>query len=109
MTEKEFKELLEDTDLEVTYHSWPIGQAPELPYLVYRYPQTDNFNADDTVYQQINNVDVELYTNSKDFATEKAVEAVLDGASIPWQKSENYIETERMYQTVYEMEILIDG
>lgn len=108
MTINEIKALLASTDLPVVYYAWPVGDVPALPYLVYLFPNSDNFGADDLVYKQVEALNVELYTSQKDPAAEAQVEAVLNGAGIFWDKSEAYIDSEHMQQVVYEMEVIID-
>lgn len=101
--------MLGQTGLQVTYYSWPEKQVPPLPYLVWYLPSSDNFAADDKVYQRIDALNVELYTKTKDFAKESAVEAVLDANHLFWNKTEAYLEDEHMYEVLYEMEIIIDA
>lgn len=105
----DIKTMLGQTRLNNTYYSYPIGDVPALPYLVWYLPNSDNFAADDKVYKKKAVLNIELYTKTKDFATEAAVEAVLDAWGMVWEKTESYIESERMYEVLYEMEILIDG
>lgn len=105
----EIKTMLGQTSLQSTYYSWPDKQAPELPYLVWYLPSTDNFAADDKVYKQIQALNIELYTKTKDFAKEAAVEAVLDNWGMIWNKTEVYLDDEQMFEVLYEMEIVING
>ena len=67
-------------------------------------PETRNFSADGKVYFKSNKVDIELYTDEKDFELEERVEAALDAADLFWQKSEQYIKSENMYEVLYEVE-----
>jgi hypothetical protein len=105
----EIDTTLGQTGLQTTYYSWPEKKAPSLPYLVWYLPSSDNFVADDMVYQRIDTLNVELYTKTKDFAQEIAVEAVLDANHLVWNKTEAYLEDEKMYEVLYEMEIIIDA
>ena len=105
----EISTMLGQTGLKKTYYSWPEKEAPPLPYLVWYLPSSDNFVADDKVFQRIDALNVELYTKTKDFATEIAVEAVLDANNLVWSKTEAYLDDEKMYEVLYEMEIIIDA
>lgn len=105
----DIKTMLAQTRLPATYYSWPEKQAPQLPYLVWYLPSSDNFAADDKVYKHIETLNVELYTEAKDFATEQAVEAVLDAYGMVWERQESYIDTEHMYEVLYIMEVTIDA
>jgi len=44
-----------------------------------------------------------------EFETEENLEAVLDDYGFVWDKTETYLNTEHMYEVIYEMEIVIDG
>lgn len=103
MTEAELYALLISSGLPFAYHHY--NKPPALPYGIYIITGSNNFAADGKVYHKINQCQVELYTNIKDPATEKALEDVLDGAGIFYNKTETYIESEKMYQNLYELEI----
>ena len=103
MTLEDLMTILTATKLPVTYEAFPIGYAPALPFICYRVTDSDNFGADNGVYYPISNVDVELYTETKDPATEELVETALAG--FYWEKSESYIPDERMYQITYSIQI----
>lgn len=109
----DIKDILEGVGLPVTYYSWPEDDprhpVPALPYLVWYLPGSENFGADDKVYQQIQTLNVELYTETKNFAWEIEVENVLDDNNLFWDKVETYIDSEHMYQVLYTMEVVING
>lgn len=109
MTFKQIARMIESIGLSFTYYSWPEKEAPPLPYIVYYYPSTENFPADNKVYKVTQTLNIELYTKTKDFSLEAAVEAVLDGAGIVWDKTETYINNEHMYEVLYEMEVFINA
>lgn len=109
MTFTQFKEMLGETGLDNTYYSWPENEAPQLPYLVWYLPNSENFAADDSVYQRIDTLNVELYTETKNFDLEQTVEAVLNRWEMVWEKSESYIESEHMYEVLYTMEVIINA
>lgn len=109
----DIKSMLESTRLPVTYYSWPeddpLHPVPALPYIVWYLPGSENFGADDKVYQRILTLNVELYTETKSFDQEAAVEDVFDANNLFWDKVETYIEDEHMYQVLYTTEVVIDG
>lgn len=105
----DIKTMLGQTGLNATYYQWPEKQAPKLPCLVWYLPNSDNFAADDKVYKHIETLNVELYTETKDFATEKAVEDILESWNMVWERSESYIENEHMYEVLYQMEVTIEN
>lgn len=61
------------------------------------------FFADDVMYYSTGHYQVELYTSSKDPAAEAKVEAALEG--LCWEKSEEYLQDEKVYQILYEIEV----
>lgn len=108
MTNKEVFEMLEETNLPVVYWSWR-NSAPALPYIVYYYPNSEDFIADNINYQSINALNIELYTENKDFTTEGILETVLKKYSLGYDKTETFLNSENMYQILYETEVLING
>lgn len=109
MTFTEIAEMIEDIGLPFVYYSWPENEAPALPYIVYYYPSTENFPADNKVYKVTQTLNIELYTQTKDFSIEAAVETVLDSYGFVWDKTETYIDTEHMFEVLYELEVLINA
>jgi len=109
----EINTMLGQTGLPKTYYSWPEDDpahpVPPLPYIVWYFPNTDNFAADDRVYSHIEALNIELYTRTKDFETEAAVEAVLAAHDIVWNRQESWIESEKMYEVLYTTEVIING
>jgi hypothetical protein len=99
MQQDELLELLKTTGLPVAYHHWVT--PPPLPYIVYLFTDSENFGADNKVYQKINNYQVELYSDKKDLASEELIELVFDANDIYYQKSEVYIESEKLYEVLY--------
>lgn len=103
MTIDELKVLLEKTGLPVAYRFFQESEAPPLPFICYIIPYNNNFAADGQVYAQAKHVQIELYTQYKDLESEEKVEEVLK--DFFWEKTENYIDSERCYQIIYEMEV----
>lgn len=95
--------LLESTGFPVTYRAWLIDMAPALPYICYLVSYSNNFGADDIVYHKINHIQIELYTQLKDLEAEGKVEQAL--SSFYWEKTEQYIDDEKCYQIIYEIEV----
>ena len=109
MTTQEVYEALAASGLPVTYYAYKEGAVPNLPYICYYYPQSDNFSADNEVYTHASRLYVELYTKEKDFNVEQQVEQVLGSICGFWNKSETFIESESMYQTLYDSEVIINN
>lgn len=83
------------------YHHFAEGESPEPPFICYLLPGSDNFSADGRVYYKINEVHIELYTDWKDLAVKQKVEDVLDEHGIYYNKSETWIESEKLYEVLY--------
>lgn len=101
MDEKSLKTLLESTGMKVAYHSFTAPPPP--PYLLYLFDNSDNLGADNKVYHKDNSWNIELYTKKKDPAAEAKVEAVLDAAEIYWEKTETYLQSEGLFEVLYEI------
>jgi len=93
--------LLKTTNLPVAYHHFASPPSP--PYIVYLFAYSSNFGADNKVHSQADNYQVELYTTIKDPASEKLIEDALNGADVYWEKTEMYIDSEGLYQVLYEI------
>ena len=103
MTLEELKTLLESTGLPVAYRAFPVGQAPDLPFICYLVEYSNNFDADNRVYHPINHISIELYTEFKNPDAEALVETALK--DICWEKTEEYLDDERCYEILYEIEV----
>lgn len=109
MTYAEINALIKSMGLPVTYHHWQPGKVPPLPYLVFWFDDMQHFAADNVMYQKILSVQLELYSNLKNFAAEEKVERVLDANEIVYEKYEEYIDTEKLFEQVYTFEVLLEG
>lgn len=97
--------LLEETGIPYAYDHFAEGESPDPPFICYLLPQSDNFSADGKVYLKVSNVNIELYTDSKDLAVEQKLETVLDIHSIFYDKTEVWIESEKLYEVLYSFEL----
>jgi hypothetical protein len=61
--------------------------------------------ADNGVYFKISQLNMELYTDKKDPELEEKLEDILTAHEIPWEKSEVWIDSEKMYEVLYQTEI----
>ena len=100
---EDLKTLLESTGLPVAYRAFPVGQAPDLPFICYLVEYSNNFDADNRVYHPINHISIELYTEFKNPDAESLVETALK--DICWEKTEEYFDDERCFEIVYEIEV----
>lgn len=105
MKHKEVMDLVEQINIPSAYHHFAEGEVVNPPFLVYLYPSSNNFSADGKVYCKIHRLDFELYTDKKDTKLERQVEAVLDKHGLFYEKTEVWIEKEKLYEVLYEMEV----
>lgn len=104
---EELLQILSETQIPFAYHHFAEGESPDPPFICYLLPGSNNFSADGKVYYKINEVHIELYTDLKDLAVEQQLEDVLDEHGIFYNKSETWIESEKLYEVLYifEMEV----
>lgn len=101
--------MTQTENIPCAYFLFPEEQAPPPPFICYYYPDDSDFKADDTNYALIRNLTIELYCDNKDFVLEKAVEDALSSNGLVYSKSEEYIESEKLYMTTFETEVIING
>ena len=102
---EEFTKLMQGTGIPSAYDHFAEGESPDPPFLCYLLPGSSNFAADGKVYFKINEVRVELYTDRKDPEAENRVESTLDEAGIFYNKTEVWIESEKLYEVLYSFEM----
>lgn len=105
----QFAAVLDGIRLPHVYYSFPENGAPALPYFVYYYAGTENVSADDVAYVEVLTPVVELYTRTKSFDTERTIEDALTAAGLFWDKTEEYLTTENMLMTTYEITGVLNG
>ena len=101
MTLSELGSLLETTGYPVAYRSFSTTKTP--PFICYLVAYSNNFSADGKVFAKAEHIQVELYTDKKDQIAEARVENALSGFF--WQKTEIYLQSEAIYQIIYEIEV----
>lgn len=97
-------EMLKEIGIPYAYHHFAEGESPEPPFICYLVDSSDNFAADGIVYDKIDVINIELYTDKKDPDSERKVEDVLTAHEIYYEKSETYIESEKLFEVIYEFE-----
>ncbi|MFD1204013.1 hypothetical protein ACFQ38_02570 [Sporosarcina contaminans] len=103
MTLAELKKLLRATGFPVAYSHFK--EAKPTPFITYLVTFSPNFHADNKTYHKINAVDIELYTDKKDLAAEAVLEKILDDNEIPYESDETFIESEQLFQKIYEVRL----
>ena len=103
----EIKQFMESFGFPCAYQSFPIGTVMTFPYVVFYYPSRNDDSADNINYGKILNLTIVLYTKNKDIDAENTVENALESAGMFYEKSEAYVDDERMFQIVYESEVAL--
>ena len=89
----------------VAYHHF--NQAPaSLPYIVYYAEGYESTYADSVNYQNVIQLRIELYSDSKNFEKENAIEDLLTNLELPYAKDETWIDEEQIWMIIYELEVL---
>lgn len=101
-------EIMNKTGLPFAYDHFAEGESPDPPFICYLVPNSDNFAADGKVYYKINELHIELYTDCKDLSAEQKLEDVLDAYGIYYEKSEVWIESEKLYEVLYTFEMEVN-
>ena len=57
------------------------------------------------MYHHFNQLDIEVYTDYKDPDMEAAIEEILDEYELYYEKSEVWIEEEKMYEVLYTLTV----
>jgi hypothetical protein len=105
MTYDDITNMLKEAGLPLAYDHFAEGESPEPPFLIFLFPDSDNMFADNSVYFKISQLNMELYTDKKDPELEEKLEDILTAHEIPWEKSEVWIDSEKMYEVLYQTEI----
>lgn len=82
------------------------NSLPIPPYICYLSVYSSNFKADNKVYAKVDNIQIELYTTKKDLKAEKILEDILEANDITYESTEAYIESEKLFQKIYEVRLI---
>lgn len=109
MTLEELNTILKATGFPVAYSHFVESEnapLPAAPFITYLVVSSANFFADNKTHKVIRNVQIELYTDKKDLDAEGALETVLNENGLPFEFSETYIESEQLFQILYEVRLI---
>ena len=97
--------ILDSIGIPYAYDHFAEGESPEPQFLCYLLPGSYNFSGDGKVYHKISEVRLELYTDYKDLASEQKVEDTLDAAGLFYNKTETWIDSEKLYEGLYSFDM----
>ena len=108
MTTQEVAAMVAEIGIPYAYYQFPDDTEQATPFVCFFYSGDNDFKADDSNYQKIEHLIIELYTDDKDFELEQTVEGVLASNGMVWSRNEEWIESERMLEVVYEMDVIME-
>lgn len=105
MSYEEINEMMLEMGLPFAYHHFAEGESPDPPFLLFLSPGENTFSADNLMYYSFKQLNIELYADKKSPDIEAEIEAILMSHNIFYNKSEIWIENEKLYEVIYEMEV----
>ncbi|MGI5954273.1 hypothetical protein [Dysosmobacter sp.] len=103
MTFAELVAILEPTGFPWTYHHWDTPPPP--PYGVYLSVRDNPFFADNRTYTFSAGIRLEVYSLERDTSLDDKVRAALDAAEIPYDTDYTFLESEGLYESIFEIEV----
>lgn len=100
MEESQLFTLLSTLNIPVAYDHF-TSKNISVPFVLYRNNNTDTFKADDKSYFKNREYIIDLCTDKKDIVAETNLETLLDNNHLPFDKEEDFIESENIYQIRY--------
>ena len=97
-------QAMEDLGYECAFETFSAFE--KVPYTVIAYSFNSDVMADNQNFVNVANYQLELYCNGRDPDEEKKVENELRRLGLPFFKSSTWIEEEKLYQTVYEFQMI---
>ncbi|MCG6184243.1 hypothetical protein H1215_15430 [Anoxybacillus sp. LAT_38] len=104
MTQAELYQALKSIGFPIAYGSFTNPVTP--PFITYQFAYSNDMMADNINYVPIENFQVELYTDKKDLAAEKKVQDKFKEIGLPYRKFETFLDEEKVYQILYEIQII---
>ena len=103
MSYEELLSILAPGGIPWAYHHWDAPPPP--PYGVYLDGPYDPFYADDRNYLNVRTIRLEVYSTARDPALDEKVEAALDGAGLTYEADFEWLESESLYESIFEIEV----
>ena len=107
MTYRQVAEMVSSIGVPYAYYQFPNNTGIAPPFVCFYFNSSNDFAADNTNYQRIRPLSLELYTDNKDFALEQTVENILNQNGLVYSREETYLDSEKMYMVTFMTEIII--
>lgn len=86
------------------YDHAPVGTRA--PFMTIHVDQPMGFRADDGNYLKRWGFRLDIYSKDKDLELETELEALLDSLKIAWTQTEQYIDSQEIWESEYTFEIM---
>ena len=101
--------MVQSIGLPCAYYQFPDNTPQAPPFVCWFFSVNTDVFAENENYVDKEVLNIELYTESRDFEQEQAVEAVLKAGGFTYAKEANRVDAEKIWQISYESEVIIDG
>lgn len=108
MTPSEVKIMVEELGIPSAYYQFADNTDLAPPFVCYFFTPSNDLSADNINYVRVEKLNIELYTDVKDFALEKQLEQILTEHEIFFAKEETNLDSERMHETIYTSDIILE-
>ena len=108
MTYREIAAMVKEVGVPTAYDHFK-GTGQKLPFLCFLFPNDSDFLADNQNYADIDILQIELYTEQKDFDLEQKVKDILKAHNLVYSSEEGYLDDEQMYMHTYTMGVVINA
>ena len=104
MTYLDIIEAIRSIGLDTAYGEFKESVSP--PFAIVLENDSDDQYADNSNYKKITDCSIEYYNDIKHPPTEKKIEDKLKELKLSYTKRETIIESESMFQVVYDLQII---
>lgn len=107
MTTQEVNDMVAGFGLPYAYYQFEQNTVQAPPFLCFFFGPSSDFQADNTNFQPIRELNIELYTDQKNFEMEENLEKAFDALNLTYFKEETHLDKERLHMTAYTMDVII--
>lgn len=107
MTYKEVATMISGWNIPFAYYEFPNNTEQTCPFICFFFERDNDLAADNTNFQRIRPLSIELYTDNKDFELEATIETALNNAGLVYSREETYLDVEKMYMVTFMTDIVI--
>lgn len=90
-----------------SYYTNNEAKVVKAPFLLFDYPDRDDMSADNKNYVKKQNLNIEYDSHNRDLNKETLIESKLTGYGFFYSKTDAYIDSENVYETLYSMQVVI--